>query len=157
MELPLLDFPKYNFTIKASDKGKDGFKIFDKIRLKYVTLTPEEWVRQHLVTYLYTDLGFPKGLIAIEKGITINDLYKRFDALVYNLNHTPAILIECKAPSVQLNQDVFDQAARYNYALRVPYLMVSNGLQTYLTAVDHAACTYHFFEKVPAYMELFPG
>jgi hypothetical protein len=154
VELPRLHFPEYNFTIKAANKGRPGFKIFDKIRLKYVALTPEEWVRQHLLTFLLEDLNYPKGLISVEKELKLAGLSKRFDALVYDANHRPALLIECKAPLIKLNQSVFDQAARYNLVLRVPYFLVANGFEMFFCKIDHENGTYDFLEKIPSHEEL---
>lgn len=156
MELPSLNFPEYNLTIKAFGKGEGRLKIFDKIRLKYVALTPEEWVRQHVMSFLTLDRGVPKGLIAVEKEISVNTLNKRFDALVYNRSHVPSILIECKAPGIALSQEVFDQAARYNILLKAPYLLVSNGIQTHFLQVNHEIGQYQFSDDVPQYDTLFP-
>ena len=154
MELPPLHFPDYKLTIKKSGTGNGRLKIFDKIRLKYVSLTPEEWVRQHLLAFLTLDKGYPAGLIGVEKEIKVNTLSKRFDALIYNRDHLPYILIECKAPAVLLNQSVFDQAARYNTILNVPYLLISNGLDTFFLRVNLIALTYEFLEEVPHFNQL---
>jgi hypothetical protein len=149
MELPPLRFPDYKLTIKKSGTGNGRLKIFDKIRLKYVSLTPEEWVRQHLLAFLTLDKGYPAGLIGVEKEIKVNTMSKRFDALIYNRDHSPYILIECKAPTVALDQSVFDQVSRYNTLLKVPYLLISNGLDTFFLRVNPIAETYEFLQEIP--------
>lgn len=136
MRFPRLHFPEYKFTIRPAGKDGDSVKIFDIIRGRYVSLTPEEWVRQHLLHFLLVDRSYPKGLIAVEKSLKVGTLDKRFDLLVYNREHHPILLAECKAPEIPLDQLVFDQAARYNRTLQVPYLLITNGLETKLCRVD---------------------
>jgi hypothetical protein len=154
VELPRLNFPEYKFTYRSEGVGRKGLKIFDKIRLKYVALTPEEWVRQHVLRLLTEGLDYPKGLLGVEKEIRLNSLSKRFDALVYDRELKPLVLVECKAPGVRLNQEVFDQAARYNLVLRVPYFLITNGMETYFCSVNHEKGEYGFAEQVPGYGEL---
>jgi len=154
VDLPRLQFPDYNFTIKSTSQGRRGLKIFDKIRLKYVSLTPEEWVRQHLLTYLLEELNYPKGLFSVEKELKMAGMSKRFDALIYDSQHRPVLLIECKAPHVRLDQSVFDQAARYNLILRVPYFLVANGFQLICCKVDHEKGSYEFLEAIPLHNSL---
>lgn len=120
MRFPRLHFPEYKFTIRPAGKDGDSVKIFDIIRGRYVSLTPEEWVRQHLLHFLLVDRSYPKGLIAVEKSLKVGTLDKRFDLLVYNREHHPILLAECKAPEIPLDQLVFDQAARYNRTSRCP-------------------------------------
>lgn len=136
MRFPRLHFPEYKFTIRPAGKDGDSVKIFDIIRGRYVSLTPEEWVRQHLLHFLLVDRSYPKGLIAVEKSLKVGTLDKRFDILVYDREHHPILLAECKAPEIPLDQLVFDQAARYNRTLQVPYLLITNGLETKLCRVD---------------------
>ncbi len=136
MRFPRLHFPEYKFTIRPAGKDGDSVKIFDIIRGRYVSLTPEEWVRQHLLHFLLVDRSYPKGLIAVEKSLKVGTLDKRFDLLVYDREHHPILLAECKAPEIPLDQLVFDQAARYNRTLQVPYLLITNGLETKLCRVD---------------------
>ncbi len=154
MELPRLNFPDYNFNIKPSTVGKRAFKIFDKIRLKYVSLTPEEWVRQHVLHFLTEELKYPKGLIGVEKELKLGVLSKRFDALIYSFDHQPIMLLECKAPHVPISQEVFDQAARYNLVLRVPYLLIANGHELFCCRVNNEEGSYEFLGEVPGYQQL---
>src|ERR1700742_4770526 len=112
-------FSKYNFRVEDREGGRF---IFDDARKKWVSLTPEEWVRQHVLHYLIQDKGYPKSLIAVERGIELNGLQKRFDLVVFDNKGQPNIIIECKAPEEKLNEKVFEQIARYNLSLRVNYL-----------------------------------
>ena len=106
-----LNLPNYPFRITKNEKHT---LIFDDIRKKEIVLTPEEWVRQHFVQYLIQEKNYPVSLIAIEKQLTINNRKKRTDILLFSKNGTPDIIVECKAPHIKINQDTFDQTARYN-------------------------------------------
>ena len=145
-----LNLPRAEFKIKSSENTQ---YIFDIIRKKYVVLTPEEWVRQHLIHYLVIIKGYPKSLIAVEKQLTINTLIKRFDMLVFNKLGTPEIIIECKSPTTKISQQTFDQIARYNLKLNANYLMVSNGLEHYFCNLDPINEKYIFLKDLPAYMK----
>jgi len=118
-------------------------------RRKYVRFTPEEYVRQSILHALEDNFGYPHGLIGVEVPIEVAGLKKRCDAIVYNQQMQPLMLIEFKADTVQLTQQVFDQAAIYNRHLHVPYLMLSNGKQTIIAKVlDNE---YQFLEQIPTY------
>ena len=143
-----LNLPQVEFKIKSNENKQF---IFDIIRKKYVTLNPEEWVRQHILHYLTTNKNYPKSLIAVEKQMTVNNLKKRFDILVFNNKGLPEIIVECKAPDTNITQDVFDQIARYNLKLNAEYLMVSNGLQHYFCKLDTINERYIFLEDIPAF------
>jgi hypothetical protein len=121
-----LNFPDYNFSIKDHN-GKPV--IFDPIRKKYVALTPEEWVRQHVIQYLNREKQVPLSLIGVESEIHLFKTRKRFDIAVFDRNGHPRLVAECKSPSVPVNQAVLDQVVRYNMALKVSFLMLTNGLQ----------------------------
>lgn len=146
-----LNLPEYIFTIRSQEQRK---YIFDTIRRKYVLLTPEEWVRQNFIRYLTEEKEFPEGLISIEKEFKLNKLSKRYDAVVFNKKGIPVLLIECKAPSVTINQKVFDQIARYNIEFKVPYLLVTNGLKHILCKIDLATRKYGFLKEIPTYSGL---
>ncbi|MFM9050883.1 MAG: type I restriction enzyme HsdR N-terminal domain-containing protein [Bacteroidota bacterium] len=120
-------------------------------------MTPEEWVRQHVLMFLIDNQGVPKGLIGVEKVIRINKMPKRFDILVYDRSHRPLILVECKAPTVPISQEVFDQAARYNLLLNVPFFFISNGIDSFFCEVDHSSGEYRFLEAMSHYDELSKG
>ena len=143
-----LNLPSYSFKIKSKENKQF---IFDIIRKKYVVLNPEEWVRQHIIHYLTTDKGYPTSLIAVEKQLTINTLIKRFDILVFNTKGLPELVIECKAPSIKIAQETFNQIARYNLTLNAEFLMVTNGLQHYFCKLDHEKETFNFLKDLPNY------
>ena len=146
-----LNLPDYNFRIKKTEKKT---LIFDEFRKKWIVLTPEEWVRQNFVKFLSDKLQYPVNNIALERKLNINGTLKRFDALVFNKTAQPVVIIEFKAPDVEISQKTFDQAAIYNYLLRTPYLFISNGMNHYFCKIDYEAGRYIFLEKVPFYSEL---
>lgn len=146
-----LNLPEYPFKLKEENKKT---KIFDEIRREYFVLTPEEWVRQHIVRYLIDIKSFPKGLIALEKGLILNGLRKRADILVYDRTGKPILMVECKAPEVKIDQSVFEQIGRYNIKMKLPYLMVSNGIEHYCAKVDFINAKISFLENIPNYEEL---
>jgi len=141
-----LNLPTYKFRIKSNE---NKFSIFDIIRKKYIVLTPEEWVRQHMVHYLMEEKQYPISLIAVEKKLTINKLTKRTDILVFNTDGLPEIIVECKAPSVKITQASFDQIARYNLKLKANYLIVTNGLEHFFCKMDFKNEKYIFLENIP--------
>lgn len=145
-----LQFPSYSFRFKNSE---NKIAIFDEIRKKFFLLTPEEWVRQHVVQYLLQDKNYPKSYINIEKLIKVNELNKRYDIVVYQPNGELFLLIECKAPEVKISQQTFDQIARYNLVLNAKYLMVSNGLNHYFCKIDFENEKYVFLEELPNFGE----
>ena len=147
-----LNLPEYQFKITRKD---DKQFIFDSIRKKYVALTPEEWVRQNFIRYLHTERQMPLSLMAVETSIKMNGMTRRPDIVVYLNTGKPLLIVECKAPSVELTQDVFDQIARYNMVLKVKYLIVTNGLRHYCCYIDnYEAGTYYFLENVPSYQDI---
>src|SRR5690606_6905192 len=120
----------------------------------WVALTPEEWVRQHVLNYLVHDLGCPLSLVAVERKLMLNKLTKRADLVVHAPDARPVLLVECKAPGVKVDRGAFEQAARYNTVFRVPYLLVTNGLVHFICRIDHAAGGIVFLPTLPAYDEL---
>ncbi len=120
-----LNLPVFEPSLKK-EQGK--IWIFDGIRKKYIVLTPEEWVRQHFINYLITELKYPKSLFRIEGSLTYNKLQKRSDILVFDRNGKAWMLIECKSPTIKLNQKAFNQVAVYNMTLGAKYLAVTNGM-----------------------------
>jgi hypothetical protein len=116
-----------------------------------LVLTPEEWVRQHLVQFLVQEKNYPRSLIKLEGGLKLNSLQKRSDILIYNNSGNKIVLVECKAPSVKISQDTFDQIARYNFIHRVQWLLVSNGLQHFCCEIDFKKESYRFVEELPQY------
>ena len=143
-----LAFPPYEFRFKNT-KNKPG--VFDVVRKKFVVLTPEEWVRQHCVHFLNKNLNYPLSLINVEKQLKVSGLKKRYDVVVFKTDGNIRILVECKAPSVPITQETFDQIARYNLSLEADYLMVTNGLQHYYCQLDYEQGKYNFLPELPAY------
>ena len=132
IEIPLL-WPNYRYKTKEIE-GKTS--IFDPIRKKYVFLSPEEWVRQHVLNYLIEIKKYPRGFIKVESGLDFNTMKKRSDVLVFDLLGKPYILVECKATAVKINQEGINQASRYNFKYRAPFLLLTNGLQNLLFRID---------------------
>lgn len=146
-----LNLPKYDVKLIVRN-GKH--LIFDKLRKKYVAVTPEEWVRQHFVNFLLSEKQYPENLIANEIGIKLNNTQKRCDTVVYDRQLTPLVIIEYKAPSIGINATVFDQIVRYNMVLRANYLIVSNGLQHFCCKINYETGNYAFLEDIPVYSKL---
>ncbi|WP_432411125.1 type I restriction enzyme HsdR N-terminal domain-containing protein [Rasiella sp. SM2506] len=144
--MQLLQFPKYHFRFKSNENKR---LIFDEIRKKFVVLTPEEWVRQHVVQYLIVEKNYPKSHINVEKQLLLNGTKKRYDAVVFNTDGTIHLIVECKAPSIKITQDTFDQIARYNLVTDATYLMVTNGLQHYYCQLDYEEERYEFMRDLP--------
>ena len=146
-----LNFPKYNFRFKSNENKT---LIFDIIRKKFVVLTPEEWVRQHTLHFLITEKKYPVSYINVEKQLLLNDTLKRYDIITFKNDGNVEIIIECKAPSVSINQITFDQIARYNLALNSNLLMVTNGLTHYFCKMDIKNKKYLFLSDLPKYDRL---
>ena len=125
--------------------------VLDSFRSRYLVLTPEEYVRQQFARFLIEERGFPASLMATEYSLTLNRMTKRCDILVFNRDRHPVVLVECKAPSVRIGQQVFDQVARYNMVFRVNYLMVTNGMQHYCCRVDFQTGKVEFMKEIPDY------
>jgi len=145
-----LNLPAYSFRIKSKE---NKLFIFDVIRKKNVVLTPEEWVRQHIVHFLITEKSYPRSLIAIEKQLDLHGLTKRTDILVFNTQGLPELIVECKAPQISITQESFDQIARYNMKLNAKYLFVTNGLSHYYCQIDHLNERYTYLEALPSYQK----
>ncbi|RAJ11866.1 type I restriction enzyme HsdR N-terminal domain-containing protein [Olleya aquimaris] len=143
-----LNFPTYSFRFKNSE---NKVSIFDVVRKKFVILQPEEWVRQHCVQYLIEVKNYPLSLINVEKELTINDLKKRYDIVIFNSDGSIHLIVECKAPNIDIKQNTFDQIARYNLALNATYLMVTNGINHYYCSMDFEAERYQFLKDIPDY------
>ncbi|MCW8981142.1 MAG: type I restriction enzyme HsdR N-terminal domain-containing protein [Altibacter sp.] len=143
-----LNFPGYSFRFKSNENKP---LIFDQIRKKFVALTPEEWVRQHVIRYLLSEKKYPASHINVEKKIQLNQTTKRYDIVVYNADGSIHLIVECKAPSIAITQDAFDQIARYNLVLEADFLLVTNGLNHYYCKLDYSAERYDFLQTIPAY------
>lgn len=146
-----LQFPPYDLKIRQTN-GKA--EVWDALRKMWLVLTPEEWVRQHLIFFLQKERNFPAGLMTPELSLKVNGMSKRADLVVYDKSATPILLAECKAPEVSINQAVFDQASRYNITAKVPYLLVTNGLKHYCSRIDFETGTFSFLPDIPLYEDL---
>jgi hypothetical protein len=129
-----LIYPTFNVRIKH---GNSKALIFDEIRKKWIVLSPEEWVRQHLLHYLVTAKNIPGSLISVEKEIALNNTRKRYDVVVYDTSKQPVLLVECKSPDVQITQVALEQALRYNLILGVKFLLITNGLKQFVISVSN--------------------
>lgn len=143
-----LNFSSYSFRFKNSENKT---YIFDIIRKKFLLLTPEEWVRQHVLNYLIEDLKYPKSLINVEKLVNVNGLKRRYDIVVFNTDGSFFLLVECKAPEVQISQATFDQIAQYNFVLKAENLMITNGLNHYFCQMDFENEKYVFLKELPEF------
>jgi len=141
-----LNFKVYKFNLKNQNGNA---QIFDIIRKKYVALTPEEWVRQHVIWYLKEELNISKGLIAVEKELKYNNLTKRFDLVVMNPLAEPLLLVECKAPSEAINQSTVQQAGIYLKTIKAPYVMLTNGLTHIYLQLNTENMQYEFIKDLP--------
>ena len=141
-----LNFPEYSFRFKNSENKT---LVFDEIRKKFVVLAPEEWVRLHTVQFLIKEKKYPKSLVNVEKQLKLNNTTKRYDIVVFNSDGSIFLIVECKAPSINITQLTFDQIARYNLALESEFLMVTNGLEHYFCKMDFENERYVFLEDIP--------
>ena len=146
-----LNLPPFDKKITKKD---DKPFILDVIRRQHVALTPEEWVRQHFVHFLINHKGYPQSLMANEVLLKLNGMSRRCDTVVYDRMLTPRVIIEYKAPTVDITQKVFDQIYRYNLVLQVDYLIVSNGLAHYCCQLDYATRSYRFLRDIPEYTSI---
>lgn len=146
-----LNLPAFSRRI-IQREGKNF--IFDVLRKKFVALTPEEWVRQHFTHFLLEGKGYPAGLLANEVQIRLNGTVKRCDSVLFGTNRKARMIVEYKAPTVEITQAVFDQITRYNMVLRVDYLVVTNGLSHFCCKIDYETHSYSFLREIPSYTDL---
>lgn len=141
-----LSFPEPSFNLKT-EQGKQ--MIFDVFRKKYVVLTPEEWVRQNVLSALVQTAQYPQGLISVEKMLLINNMRKRYDAVIYDHDRRPWMLLEFKASLIDLNDQALSQTLNYYKMLQCPYFMISNGQQTFCAANENGSL--HWLQALPVY------
>lgn len=146
-----LNFPDYPIRFKE-EEGKSY--VFCHIRKRFMISGPEEIVRQHLIHFLIEERQVPRSLISLEKQLMVNKRRRRTDLLVYNREGQAVLLAECKAPEIAIKQEVFEQIARYNLALKVPFLLVTNGLNHYVCCINLADGSYSFLPDVPEFSAL---
>ncbi len=146
-----LNLPQFNFRIKT--EGDKRF-IFDSVRKKFLLLTPEEWVRQNFIQFLVQHKKYPQSLMAVEKQITLNNKLFRFDLVGYQRSGQPFLIAEFKAPGVKITQKAFDQVVRYNMTLKVKLVVISNGLQHFVCAIDYEKGDYTFLKEIPEFTNI---
>lgn len=129
---PELNLPTFSFSIQKRDKQ---YEVWDILRKSWLKLTPEEWVRQHILHYLIQKADYPPEKIKSEHPIHLGENTQRADIVVYNKQFQPEFVIECKAPEVKIKQAAIDQASRYNYQLKAQFLLVSNGMEHFMYEV----------------------
>ncbi len=144
--------PEYEHKVKHRDDG--SWIIWDRLRERWVALTPEEWVRQHFVEWLISEKKFPAALMGNEVSLTQNGIARRCDTVVADRTGQPLVIVEYKAPNINITQKTFDQIVRYNIVLHAKYLIVSNGLKHYCCLIDYETSKYRFLETIPCYEEL---
>lgn len=149
---PQLNFPPYEFRIRKNER--ELHEIFDKVRKKFVALTPEEWVRQHLLEFLMQEKKFPLSLLAVEKQLKLNSTLKRTDVMAYTNTLKPLLLAECKAPEIKLDIHTLTQALRYNLVFDVSYLVITNGLEHYFFYKDKLNPGWQRGDSFPDYTHL---
>lgn len=150
-EFPKLNLPPFNLRTRMEG---EILKVYDSLRDRYVALTPEEYVRQHFINFMTSLLHYPPSIIANEIGIDLNGTRKRCDSVVFGSDANPLMIIEYKAPGVEITQNVFDQIVRYNMELKAKYLIVSNGMRHFCCKMDYEKNTYQFLPKIPDYLDL---
>ena len=149
---PALNLPSFEPLIREKEGQKE--EIFDPLRKRYVALTPEEWVRQHVIRYLTAGLGYPASLIAVEARLRYNRLQKRTDIVVYSRSGRPSLIVECKAPGVAVDEAVLQQAAMYNMPLQVRFVVLTNGMDHYILFLNRENMSIEFRDRFPDYEEL---
>ena len=148
MNMPQLNLPNVILKIKLV---KGITQVFDTVRKKYLVLTSEEWVRQHFIHYLNSEKKYPLGLMGVEKIVKYNGQSTRADIILYTNMGKPNMIVECKAPEVKITQDTFDQIAKYNFKLKVNFLVVTNGMQHFCCAIDYENNKINFLKEIPQY------
>lgn len=146
-----LNLPPYAIAL---DRQDETLKVWDDLRRKWVRLTPEEWVRQHFIHFLIDHLGYPAQLLGNEVGLSLGGSKLRVDSILYDTQLRPKMLIEYKAPSIALSQQVLEQALRYNYKLEVPYLILSNGLEHVAYHINYEDQSYTRLDHIPHYKDI---
>jgi hypothetical protein len=147
-----LNLPPIDARIRPGAPGKE--EIFDPLRKRFVSLTPEEWVRQHFIHLLLFHKHYPASMVAVEVPVTYNRLKKRSDLVVFGRSGKPVLLVECKAPSVPVTQETFNQVAMYHAAFTGSFLVLTNGLEHFACRLDHATRSFRFLDHIPEYSEI---
>ncbi len=150
-DFPPLNLPQAQLPLRNID-GR--LQVLCLLRQRWVRLTPEEWVRQHFCRYLVESLGYPRTLLANEQQFRIGEKRLRCDTVLYDRQLQPRMIVEYKAPTVAVTEQVFRQVAAYNILLHADYLVVSNGLTHYCCQMDYSGGKHRFLPAIPPYSEL---
>lgn len=142
-----LDLLRYQASLRMQKDAGQSY-IWDIVRMQWIRFTPEEMVRQLVLNHL-VELGFSPRMIQVEKKVLYHGLSRRFDIVAYQKELIPFILIECKAPKIAITQQTFDQIARYNMSLTVPFLWVTNGKTNFCCQMNYEARNYQFLDHIP--------
>jgi hypothetical protein len=146
MKFPQLNLPPFEIKIREN-------LIWDRLRKKFVRLTPEEWVRQHLINYLIEHLHYPAGRTVSEYTVDYNSMKKRCDILIFDENGLPFLVVECKAPEIKISEDTFYQAARYASSLKIKWILLSNGVDHFCAQINQTDGHLNFRPEIPAYQK----
>ncbi len=146
-----LNFPTYN--IKQKTENNKNY-VWDIVRKKWIVNLPEEWVRQNLIWFLINQLGFSKNSMSVEKQIKLNEMKKRYDLVVHNKDLKPLVLVECKAPKIKITQAVFNQAAHYNLVLKVPFLLLTNGINHFFCEISFEDQSFKFHKEILTWKQI---
>jgi type I site-specific restriction endonuclease len=140
-----------SFPPTPLDLTRKSGKVFVKclIRKKAILLTPEEWVRQHIIAHLINDLNYPKTLVGVEKSIQYNGLTKRWDIVVFDSDFKPYLLVECKAPNIKLGTNTLQQALSYQHQLNCELIVISNGLETHTWQLNKEKQSLEKLDGIP--------
>lgn len=145
LKLDLLRF-KNDLVVRSVTGERE---LFDPVRKRYVQMTPEEFVRQLFILYLFNDQGISRGRVAVERKLTNLKLDKRFDVLIFDQNAQPWMVVECKSAEVSITQSVLDQAGIYNSVIRAPYLLVTNGVESFVFHIDFKSDSFRQLNSFP--------
>ncbi len=148
----MIPFPSPHLKIRRANNGK--LEVLDKLRRQYVAFTPEEEVRQSMITYLIHEKTYPQGVIAVEYGFKLNGLQKRADIVVFSATGQAALLIECKAPHIALSQEILNQASRYNQIIQAPWVCIFNGISVLICKLNKETLQYNILNNLPNYKDL---
>lgn len=148
--MEFLNLPQFDLKIRETNSTKE---VFDIVRRKWIKLTPEEWVRQHVINYLISEKKYPKSLIAVEMPIKLNGMNRRCDVVVYSRQRNPFLIVECKAYNVKITQKVIEQIANYNLTLKAPYLLITNGLVHYYYNIIFEKNIINALTEIPNYSD----
>lgn len=146
-----IDILSYQSNLRIGKDLRGMPTVFDPLRKKHLRATPEEVVRQLWIIYFLEQLGVNKRLMSVERAFQIHGMIRRFDMVIFDKSTHPVLLAEFKGPDIPIRQISFDQIARYNMQLQVPYSLISNGTQHYCFRIDNEKKDYIFQDQLPEF------